>query len=385
MKTLGYEDGLRECVRFVEEITLDGTDPIACHHLLEKPIPKYIRNGIESLALKHMREKNPLMLRKVDYINLEHPDIHAAIENLEKIMVRHVLLSAAEVATCIKNTLKFRLELLIHPQQAIEKVYFLTCESAEKNAILKSIEKFGEKLPFLSALQGELDEWLDSKVPLSDFRQICDRICETLYVDIYQRHLWREIDDLYQFFNVNGTPAAYAIDITLLEDFLHYRKLATALETVHLLNTVQGVKHLAKENLLKILRESFPVPTFNFVPENTTNRSKTSSLRITYDKDDSNFKIHVKKIESQPPPPYPSISEFICPKDREILVRKIFKRNEMDFQNFILRIDKLDKWRDAKKIIDWEVESRKLDPYSREAVRLGDVVFARYFSYGAYT
>ena len=50
---------------------------------------------------------------------------------------------------------------------------------------------------------------------------------------------------------------------------------------------------------------------------------------------------------------------------------------------FIEQIEEMQTWKEAKTFLNRELQQRKVNPYSKEAVRLSDVVFSRYFTKGA--
>ncbi|MFQ5863732.1 MAG: hypothetical protein ACE5IW_00725 [bacterium] len=110
----------------------------------------------------------------------------------------------------------------------------------------------------------------------------------------------------------------------------------------------------------------------------------TASRRFKESKTISGFEdtliINRRDIESQPPGPYPALHTLIDQKNRKIFIKKIFRKDGQQYIEFIQRLEKQDKWKEAKAIIDAELEKRGIKPYSKEAILLGDVVFSRYFS-----
>lgn len=89
------------------------------------------------------------------------------------------------------------------------------------------------------------------------------------------------------------------------------------------------------------------------------------------------------KIEMQPPGPYPSITRLVDEKSRRDFIKKIFHKDLDAYLAFIERIEEMQTWKEAKAFLDHELQQRKVNPYTKEAVRLSDVVFSRYFAKGA--
>jgi hypothetical protein len=105
---------------------------------------------------------------------------------------------------------------------------------------------------------------------------------------------------------------------------------------------------------------------------------------VYYDEDgDEPQLIERVKIEAQPPGPYPSITRLVDEKSRRDFIRKIFHKDLEAYLAFIERIEAMETWKEAKAFLDHELQQRKVNPYTKEAVRLSDVVFSRYFARGA--
>jgi hypothetical protein len=107
-------------------------------------------------------------------------------------------------------------------------------------------------------------------------------------------------------------------------------------------------------------------------------------LKYRYaDDDDEPQVIERAKIEAQPPGPYPSFTRLVDEKSRREFIKKIFHKDLDAYLAFIEQIENMQTWKEAKAFLDREFQQRRVNPYSREAVRLSDMVFSRYFTKGA--
>jgi hypothetical protein len=98
--------------------------------------------------------------------------------------------------------------------------------------------------------------------------------------------------------------------------------------------------------------------------------------------DDEPLFVEHAKIEAQPPGPYPSMRRLIDEKSRQALIKKVFQKDLDAYLDFIERLEELQTWKQAKAFLDGEFKKRRVNPYSKEAVQLSDVVFRRYFLKG---
>lgn len=90
------------------------------------------------------------------------------------------------------------------------------------------------------------------------------------------------------------------------------------------------------------------------------------------------------QVVYQPPGPYPSLRNIIDKRSQNMFVNKIFGKDESAYFKFLDHIDKKDSWKEAKAILDLELQFRKLGLFSREATKLSDMIFAKFFSKGKF-
>ncbi|MDQ7051736.1 MAG: hypothetical protein Q9P14_02105 [candidate division KSB1 bacterium] len=91
-----------------------------------------------------------------------------------------------------------------------------------------------------------------------------------------------------------------------------------------------------------------------------------------------------EKLEEQPPGPYPSLYTFMDQKTRKVFIKKLFGNDEEAFEAFVEKVDHADSWKEAKAIFDAELTRRNINIYSKNAIKLSDFLFSRYFSKNRY-
>ena len=93
-----------------------------------------------------------------------------------------------------------------------------------------------------------------------------------------------------------------------------------------------------------------------------------------------NMIIYRSDLEKQPAGPFPSLTRVIDVRTRKAIVKKIFQKDIDGYLEFIERLENTLTWKEAKHLLDSELNKRKVNPYSKEAVRFSDLLFGRYFS-----
>ncbi|KAA3614923.1 MAG: hypothetical protein D8M58_10745 [Calditrichaeota bacterium] len=77
--------------------------------------------------------------------------------------------------------------------------------------------------------------------------------------------------------------------------------------------------------------------------------------------------------------PLEDLNPMIVGRLRRKVVKKLFRKNEQDFVEFLSLLNKESSWKIASKIIDDEFYEREINPYSKEAISLSDIIYLRFF------
>lgn len=100
--------------------------------------------------------------------------------------------------------------------------------------------------------------------------------------------------------------------------------------------------------------------------------------------DSESGQIPREKIEEQPPGPYPSLYTFMDQKTRKVFIKKLFGNDEEAFARFVEKIDRAESWKEARALLEQELRARNIHIYDRNAIKLSDFLFSRYFSHRRY-
>jgi hypothetical protein len=364
---------MKDLVGIWLETSLTRDELVNCRQLLQRKLPQFIKNGFLAYARKNIKLETPIWNQR-NVFDPNDQEVKVAREKLLSALQMSVRFNKLEVEACIRNTLKIRIDFIMKPGDAIKTFFYRNKEFTHKNLILRSVDNYGFDIPFLVYLSQELKSYQQNSIHISVINVLIRKTHEELYHRNRLTTLSNEFDLLMDFYNVNGSSDVMRIERHIVEELLEARGCHDILSLIQ----IQGLPSWSKKEIWNIL-VNVPKIRENYIS------GKTRSLypKVIFPEDDY-LVVQKTKIEQQPPGPYPSIFDFIEQKDWKRFVKKLFVKDEIAFERFVLKIDSLTKWRDAKQVIDWELEKRHLDPYSKEAVKLGDVIFAKYFSKGEY-
>jgi len=71
--------------------------------------------------------------------------------------------------------------------------------------------------------------------------------------------------------------------------------------------------------------------------------------------------------------------ELIDDKTEKVFIKKLFNGDGDAYSKLLQKLDEAESWRVAKILIDNELFKRDVDPFSREAIKLVDLIYSRYY------
>ena len=74
-----------------------------------------------------------------------------------------------------------------------------------------------------------------------------------------------------------------------------------------------------------------------------------------------------------------TLGSVIDERSQKSFVKKLFSGDTVGYRKLIEKLNEADSWRVAKILIDNELFKRDVDPFSREAIKLVDLVYGRYY------
>jgi len=80
----------------------------------------------------------------------------------------------------------------------------------------------------------------------------------------------------------------------------------------------------------------------------------------------------------EPEPDLIDIYSLFTVKEQKVVVRKLFKKDEVEFRNALDRLNPIRTWKEASFVVDQIFTEQDVDPFSKEAILLTEKLFGRY-------
>ena len=103
--------------------------------------------------------------------------------------------------------------------------------------------------------------------------------------------------------------------------------------------------------------------------EAKTNSQKQSAIdRIVHDKNDKFDGTGLEDVE-----------KMIPSKEKRKFIADLFKKNSEDYQRTINLLSYMRNWKSANKLLELCFTERGINPYSKDALEFGKIIYLRYF------
>lgn len=113
---------------------------------------------------------------KSPYFDYAHPEVKQSLSGLHNILSQHILIDSKHFKTLLQSATYNSLRLLLDPELALKKFFFIHSDTVELNLIKKYAAYFTELDFVLANVIGYYDKEQKERVLFSEFIKICRKI-----------------------------------------------------------------------------------------------------------------------------------------------------------------------------------------------------------------
>ncbi len=407
----------------------------------DEAIPKFVRHYFQQNVIQLLQEEQPIVFKSTPHFNLENESFASMKGQFQGALQDSALLSTEEIESFLQEILVLRLDYLVKPIDTMRHILFEKKQQIVLDHIETLLNPFINILPYAENLIGSLKDSGQSTLVRENYGEKTSLMLNEIFQEDPVKTVSNEFSQLTQFLSETKGEEIKRVDSALLHDFFSDRNLwgfRRALEVETKLGR-EDFDLLDLEMMLKRyieLKEDFkqentPVTqpkVISGVPEKEeVNKSEAKIEAKTeenkedvsdWDLDDvlnqETFSMDIKPEpleEARPESPKQKnmriirhekeeaeekarteikvsddltkepekLENLIDNKTQKIFVKKLFSGDQSAYSELTEKLDEAESWRVAKILIDNELFKRDVDPFSREAIKLVDMVYSRYY------
>ena len=435
MESATGENEKRLLAATVRDRLIGNRNIILYRELLDKKIPTFLKNYLQNSVQKYIHTEEPFQFNNSKRFDFEFRKVIELRNSLIKAFEEATIFSRNELIEIINRTVSLQFNLLVKPSDTLLKIFYKNKAERIQNDILQVLEGLDDRRILIKVLIKNIKEFDQYHIVAEDFINILNQTNKEVYQGNFINSFISDITVFTDFLSMIHGNENTKIDINLLKLLLVERGLSqyssafdvypeTKIEINRIASILKNFLNNGKpensdldDDIEKFMlapvtgdrRDDHIDPgaklykneidqsfdnlesdqeTFTQFDENTYPLDPTDSVdgddrkfpKITNKwKDPMDMVIKRSNIEKQPEGPLHSLRRLIDEKDKKFIQRRIFDNDIRAYSEFIRQLEIIDNWKEAKKIIDNELFMRSIEPFSKEALKLGDLVFNRYF------
>lgn len=370
-----------------EQRTIGRGDAIAVKEILAAEIPHPIRVFFRT-DVDRMLEDEHRRERTNTRFNHRHPEIQSLQRQIDSVLVLNFTFSRNEFVEKLHDGVHLLMNYLVRPQWTILNFLFNSRPSVSIDE-MRSMTRYFGAYEYLSdiAVRYAQEKMIDNFTQ-PDLQKLLFRIDGEYMRGKDGQQLAQLLIPLYEFLGFPNIGCTKPVSTKAISRFFEDKNMRFISEMLdrHLTN---GLTEMPTEILgadLEELRRSTPDA---FAPQVIPSPNTRPTPHPTPSKPATPPPMRQEKIhEEQTPIPEPavkrsvnsrSIHDLISEEDRKRFVKKIFLKDERQFEATIASLNGMTSWKQASIFIDEIFIAHEVDPYSSEAVRFTDLVYQHFF------
>lgn len=430
METTSGDNEKQLLAAAVRERLIGNRNYILYKDLFDKKLPAFLKNYLQNSVQKFIYTEEPLQFNSSKRYDFEDEKINRLKNELIKAFEEATVFSFDELTNIINHTVALQYDFLVRPSATLLNIFYRNKSEQTKTDILRVLEALDDERIYIKTLIRNIKEFEQYHIVEDNFKNLLAKTEEETYSQNFMRSFLSDVSAFANFLELlygaedkklsvdhvklllvqrdlrpylssfdqyNGNKVDLDDIASMLIDYFVNKKIKRAKEFD---SAVDEIERFITESLGEERIDELPAaPTATYeteiersfsdtasgttesVPARPREGKKKKHPKITHTwKDPLDMIIERSKIEAQPKGPLVSLLSLIDLKDEKFIKKRIFGDDDSAYQEFIRRLDGLDNWKEAKKYIENEFLARGIDSFSKEALRITDLVFERYFS-----
>jgi hypothetical protein len=434
-----WQDEKDRLIAELEKKILGRREQITIQEISAVPMPELLLAAFRNHARGILKRERPLVLQSAHRFILDDGEIKTHLRRLRELLLDRLVMPRDEVIEVIVFAVKLQFDVMTKPRTALVSLLYERALERERDDVATIITGLGEQRPMIAALLNLIGDYPPGPVNREAFVALCRRAEKMAYGEKPVSALLADLSDYMAFCSgIVGTPVAEIDNQTVL-GILFERNLKEMAEGLLPILTqkdkwalpeVEKVfEHQIVSSGLSLAADGpgqlFPPPEINpgeffnesdseddrrsgkngqgskTVDEMTENRNDrspvpkavavewgydifadaadTDTSAISAEAPGSQKTGRHRQADFQIPLLSQPLHRLIDEKSRAVFIKKIFKKDAAAYERFVDTLEIAETWKAAKEILDEELSRRKINSFSKEAVRFGDLVFSRYF------
>lgn len=397
-----------------KEIMQPGMDNIPLNYIMTRKIPESIKHFFNQEVETWIRDEAE-KFSSSDKFDYDNPEIQVLIDKIFDVLKQTATFSVNKFNLLLERAVKLEASYLIRPHQTLTQFLF------KDNSAITTIEvydmlKYFEKFTYY---KDALTEYFNKKymreISQNQFEELINGVDSQVFSKNPVDMTLQVTKTILDFLNEGRPSATERIPLELISTAYSDRKLDdyTALIEKERGDGTEEIIFTELDQILragKTLRQLKAAPAKKVEPaaeiadiEEEKPELEVESIAVSEQQEQPQVEAEEEEVEEEYEEEEEEVTAsaadalasaigskmkakdlvdlgvYISPKYRKKFIKKVFHKEERQYEKIIASLNKTPDWKQASSIIDDFFMNGNINPYSREALEFSDLVYNRYF------
>ena len=416
-------------VTSIKKRLLGGNESVRFQRILtDNGIPTFIKDLFQKRVEEFITTESPFSVQATPHFSLQPDDLEAIRNEVQDVLQEAALFDQREVESVLREALVLRLDYLTKPFDTMRRLLFEKKDRVTHARMKEVLNPFSNILSYANEVLKTCHRQEKTSIDREEFEEIAADVRKRVVEEDPVRVVLREISALTEFLSETKGEEMTRVEGELLQEFMADRKLGDfrravsvemklgkeSFDALELEMTLKRYLRLKEElsrtpppekkDSLEDSRSEEQLEKEALSDEEPPHEDKEWDLEEVLTEEALPLDMEAgkskgpSKQESNPPQSIgivreekedieadveertrKSLGEMIDGKTEKVFVKKLFGGDATAYRHLADKLEEAESWRVAKVLIDNELFKRDVDPFSREAIKLVDLVYSRYY------
>ncbi|MGD0337239.1 MAG: hypothetical protein ABSB78_00475 [Bacteroidota bacterium] len=419
-----FEEEMTAINQALVAATILDAETISLLQVQRSVIPPTIKTYFKSEVRQWLKEERTASSASKRF-NYNLPEIQSLQQQIDMLLVSRFVFDRDDFLATLDKSIHFYFNYLLRPEWTLINFLFNQKSTESIHEILFKLTYCSEYLYFNEILEQYFTEKGIVSIRVDEFRLLIQKIDDRVVQTHNSIELARLTTPIFDFLNFGKTDHKDEVTIDALIIFFDDKRLDAIRARLEKEKMLQGVKEISVWQLATIIEKirsgnedasvEMEKPSSGVAEEEKQPSHETEMIEMSEEppaaeitpealaQPPSETKKPVEKKIQKPTPTGPesqrrkSVKAFdeggviekkepklldlrksIDPSEQKRIIKKIFKRNEVEYSAAILKLNKIHTWKEAAAFLDEIFITNDIDPDSKDAMRFADLIYTRY-------
>ncbi len=392
-------------------------DNIPLAYLMTLDIPESLKHFFsQEVEIWLREEEEKFVSSRFDY---DQPQVRVLIDKIFDLLSQNAFFDLNKFNQLLERAIKLQLNFIVKPHRTLKQFIFRDSDTVSTMEVYDTLKYFSHFDYYKVAISDFFNSKYLHSITSEQFSELIDNIDDDYFENDKLGNTLDTIKAVMASIGEAQQQSLEKISVDILYDALSDRNLDEFTELVQKVKYETSFTELSLDEVDALLRENKlpdeqvaeidqpesafssyeteetpdsdapvileetdeidleepPETVFTQAEEPREEETTTPAKTISVAEDLAD---HVAR-QIQSDSPLEDINEMIQGRIRRKIIKKLFKKKENVYLEFLAKLNKESSWKAASRIIDDVFYENEINPYSKEAISLSDIIYLRFF------